>query len=94
MAYLLSDLALMPINKVYLVSYFVGDGTEMEFEKDPSCNTYFLVMNGPPPIKLTKPEIGVKVYLVPSEEDPVNFCRDMGGYCCKGKISEVDLVRK
>lgn len=90
----LSDLAVMPINRVYLVSYFVGDGTEMEFEKDPNCTDYFLVMNGPPPIKLTKPEQGVKVYRVPDGEDPVNFCRDMGGYCCKGKLSNVELVRK
>lgn len=81
----------VPLDRVYLVSYFMGN-KEIEFEKDDSMTSYFLVVGGPPPIKLAKPETGVKVFRIPTDQDPVSFCKVQGGYCCRGK--ETDYVLK
>lgn len=82
----------IPLDRVYLISYFTGT-TEVEFAVDPSCTSYFLVINGPPPMKLSRAEAGVKVYRVPSDQDPLEYCKVNGGYCCKGKETTSPIVR-
>lgn len=84
----------VPLDRVYLVAYTTGSGNEVEFEKDPAATQYFLVLGGPPPIKLAKPELGVTVYRVPlDQEDPIAFCRANQGYCCRGKETSYVLKR-
>lgn len=84
--------ASIPLDRVYLVSYFAGN-KEMEFEVDPTCTSYFLVVNGPPPMKLSRPEAGVKIYRVPTDQDPIEYCKNNGGYCCRGKELTTPIVR-
>lgn len=89
----IKDLVEIPNNRVYLVSYFTGAEKEIVFDSSPEYNQFFLVMNGPPPIKLTKPEMGTKIYRIPSVADPVAFCKSLGGYLCRGKELDYLLVR-
>ena len=82
----------IPLDRVYLISYFI-DNKEVEFGVDASCTSYFLVVNGPPPMKLARAEAGVKVFRVPSDQDPLDYCKANGGYCCRGKEVTSPIIR-
>jgi len=83
----------VPNNRVYLTSYFTGSENEVQFEVDPASKLFFLVVNGPPPMKKSKVEMGVKIYRVPDDAEPLSFCKENGGYCCKGKELDYVLAR-
>jgi hypothetical protein len=88
------DLIEVTPTRVYLTSYYNSKKEEVIFEELTSRTDYFLVMNGPVPIRDNRAEQGVKIYRVPDGWDPFAAAEEFGGYVAKGKALNEPLQRK
>ena len=88
------DLIEVAPTRVYLTSYYNSKKEEVVFEELTSRTDYFLVMNGPVPIRDNRAEQGIKIYRVPDGWDPFAAAEEFGGYVAKGKALNEPLQRK
>lgn len=86
------DLKPISSSKVYLISYFMGEN-EQGFEPATKPTEFFIVTGGPVPIRTLKAEMGVKIYKVPSGDDPFTLAKEIGGYVAKGYVTEEPVKR-
>jgi len=82
----LSDLTEVSPKNIYLVSYYDPKGEEIVFEQITKRLDSYLIMNGPVPIKGSKPEQGLKVYKIPDGADILEVAREFKGYAARGYI--------
>ena len=79
----INSLSLADPNRIYLTSYYIS-GKLVDFDKSQKNLRNFLVVGGPPPIKSSKVEIGVRVYKLPEEIYDLNEITETGGYLAMG----------
>jgi hypothetical protein len=80
----LSDFTEVSPRTVYLVAYYDPKGEEIIFEQTTKRLNSYLIMNGPVPIKGSKPEQGLKVYKIPDGIDVLDIAKELKGYAAKG----------
>jgi hypothetical protein len=88
------DLIEVAPSRVYLVSYYNSKKEEIVFEASATRVDYFLVLNGPVPIRDNRAEQGVKIYRIPDGWDPFAAAEVFGGYVSKGRALSEPMKRK
>lgn len=88
----LSNLPIVDLDKVYLVSYYLDDKL-IEFDKSYKDLKKFLVIGGPPPIKSSKVEIGTKVFQLPDDFNEFDEIKLVNGYLAFGVFLTTSIRR-
>lgn len=88
------DLIEVSPSRVYLVSYYNSKQEESVFEESTSRLDYFLVLNGPVPVRNNRAEQGVAIYRIPDGWDPFAAAEQFGGYVAKGRAVSEPIQRK